>query len=113
MSELHDINCVFSYVSSVVFIIGILAYIYFLFQDYRDPGERSNSDTVWIWGMFILLWSGLLVSSYCIYQPTKQELIMKKWAPKDPFNFIGKSLQKPIMSVKNRFRRPPIIRVRN
>ena len=93
MTELKDINCAFSYISSVIFIIGIIAYIYLLVKDSWEEGERSNSDTVWVWGMFVLMIVGFFISSFCIYGITKNEAYREKWAIKDPLNFIGKSLR--------------------
>jgi predicted membrane channel-forming protein YqfA (hemolysin III family) len=107
MTELTDINCAFSYISSIIFLIGIIVYIYVLVIDSCEEGTRSNSDTVWVWGMFILLIVGFLVSSYCIYGTTKMESYREKWAAKDPFNFIGKSLR-PNMPKRS----PPLIRIK-
>ena len=110
MTELQDINCAFSYVSSVIFLIGIIVYIYFLVIDSQEEGTRSNSDQVWVWGMFVLLIVGFLISSFCIYQPTEYEKLREKWRPRDPFNFIGKSMHSTMANLK---RRTPIIKVSN
>jgi quinol-cytochrome oxidoreductase complex cytochrome b subunit len=92
MTEFQDINCAFSYISSFIFLLGIIVYIYLLVVDSREESTstRSNSDTVWIYGMFVLLIIGFLISSYCIYGTSKAEDLAQKWAPRNPFNFIGR-----------------------
>lgn len=115
MTEIKDINCAFSYISSAIFLIGIIIYIYLLVVDSREEGERSNSDTVWIWGMFVLLITGFLISSYCIYGVTKEEALREKWkvrnfstSVRNPFNFLGKKMRPNITSKMT----PPIVRDR-
>ena len=75
--NIHD--CIISYLTSVVFILGIPGYLYILIVDYKeepnnlfihDPEDenlRSNTKIVWIWGMFVLLFCGFFLGSYCFY----------------------------------------------
>ena len=59
-------NCTFKYISSCVFIIGIMIYTFEMIRDsYDHEGDRPMYETVWIWGMLALLVFGFFASSFC------------------------------------------------
>ena len=66
LKGLGSFNCTFKYISSCVFIIGIMVYIFEMIRDsYDHEGDRPMYETVWIWGMLVLLIFGFFASSFC------------------------------------------------
>lgn len=81
----------FSNISSVIFLVAIVIYLYYMLMDYRE-NERSNdtsetkgfistqaaisneerdniiSKRMWKWTFLVMLFSGFFVSSYCIFR---------------------------------------------
>ena len=59
---------IFNYSSSIVLLISIILYLYYLILDYKDQEqtERPKSKTIWVYGFFILLILGFFISSYPI-----------------------------------------------
>jgi hypothetical protein len=54
---------IFNYFINFIFLIGIACYIYELVLDSEDNSYRPLNETIWIWGMFILLIFGFFASS--------------------------------------------------
>lgn len=69
-------NCIFNNISAFVFFIGILIYTYFLYLDLDskvEEGIRTKSETIWIWGLYILLFMGFFISIYCTNNNIKDD----------------------------------------
>lgn len=68
---MNNLECFFSYTSSIVFIIGIVFYTYYLIIDYKDSnGYREPRPTykmVWMWIFYIMLFCGFFLTNYCMY----------------------------------------------
>ncbi len=68
----------FSNISSVIFIVAIIVYIYHMLIDYResvrngtfDDIENNNmiSKRMWKWTFLVMLFSGFFISSYCLFR---------------------------------------------
>ncbi len=62
-------SCFYHYGLNIVFFIGIILYTIQLYIDIRDNKDnkdnrsRSNSEEIWIWGLYILLIIGFIISS--------------------------------------------------
>ena len=59
-------NYIFTYGTMLIFLFGIIMYIYEIVIDSQDPDSinREFSETIWIWALFILLIVGFILSSY-------------------------------------------------
>lgn len=75
----------FSNISSVIFLVAIVIYLYYMLVDYKENNdidrmltatsaasneERDNiiSKRMWKWTFLVMLFSGFFVSSYCIFR---------------------------------------------
>ena len=59
---------IFGTCSSIIFLVALTIYLYYLIVDYSDPDliKRDLSKKIWIYGMFLLMILGFFLSSYCV-----------------------------------------------
>jgi hypothetical protein len=50
--------------------------------DIEETETRETYETVWVYGLFILMILGFFVSSYCIFSKPTIDKIKHKWTPR-------------------------------